>query len=131
MLVTAAGPQGVHIRLDASLYGEQVVYKCFYWYGRDFDVVIERTDRERSFAVEVGVRGQLLTDAAIEQLVSRIKRDLIDFKTRDIVSQETQTIRELLVAKAFAHFDETDQIPIGTIADLEGIEPWEPRDASA
>ena len=50
------------------------------------------------------------------------KRDLIDFKLRDIVTKETQTIRELITAKAFAYFD-LDDNPATEISDPVGFNP--------
>lgn len=47
---------------------------------------------------------------------------MIDFKLRDIVSKETKTIRELIIAKAFAYYEE-DQSPDTEISDPVGFNP--------
>jgi His-Xaa-Ser system protein HxsD len=117
------GPAGIELQLDSGLYTEAVVFKCFYWYGADYEVVINRAADGRSLSVVLSPRAGPLSGEHVDALVSRVRRDLIDFKTRDIVARETQGIRELLVAKAFAASDEFDQPPLGSIADLGGVGP--------
>lgn len=107
MIVDIATGSCVQLRLDAALYPEVVVFKCFYWYGGLFDVEIERGSLNQ-FVVTLQPRAGLLTEKEIGELQSRVKRDLIDFKTRHFVANETRTIRELLVAKAFASADDVD-----------------------
>lgn len=106
--------------IDARLYNEAVVYKCFYWYGKDFNTEIELKD---NLGYKVTLRP---LDGSIEvdwkELIDRIKRNLIDFKLRDIVATETKTIRELIVAKAFAHY-EMEEFPKTDISDPVGFDP--------
>jgi His-Xaa-Ser system protein HxsD len=116
MIVREASGSRLELVLDAALYTDAVVFKCFYWYGRDFDVVITHTTDMGGLLVSLTPRGSPLSPEATEAVVARVKRDLVDFKTRDIIARETQAIRELLVAKAFAHSDEYDQPALGTIA---------------
>jgi His-Xaa-Ser system protein HxsD len=131
MIVVEASENHLELRLNRELYPEAVVFKCFYWYGNDFDVTVDRVDGAGELTVVLSAHRPPLSGENLQQLISRIKRDLIDFKTRDIVARETQAIRELLVAKAFANSDEFDQPPLGSIADLGGVEPREPHHAVA
>lgn len=129
MMVMEASERHVELRIDPELYNEAVVFKCFYWYGNDFDVTIERAEDDGgSFAVLLAARGEALSGDQLQALISRVKRDLVDFKTRDIVARETQVIRELLVAKAFANADD-DEAPLGTIVEVGGAEPRRPHHA--
>ncbi len=123
MIVHEASERHLELRLRPDLYPEAVLYKCFYWYGQDYDVTIDRVEGEETFVVLLSARRLPLSGTDLAQLVSRVKRDLIDFRTRDIVARETQAIRELLVAKAFASSDELDEPPLGSVADLGGIQP--------
>ncbi|MFL5384724.1 MAG: His-Xaa-Ser system protein HxsD [Longimicrobiaceae bacterium] len=124
MMVHEASASHLELRLRPDLYSEAVVFKCFYWYGSEFDVTIDRADdAHRSLAVVLSARRPPLSGEDLERLISRVKRDLVDFKTRDIVARETQAIRELLVAKAFASSDELDEPLLGSITDLGGSEP--------
>jgi His-Xaa-Ser system protein HxsD len=117
------GPTRLEFLLDAAIYNEAVVFKCFYWYGAEYEVVIDRARNGQSLSVALSPRAGTITGDQAESLISRVRRDLVDFKTRDIVACETQSIRELLVAKAFAHADEFDEPPLGSVADLGGVEP--------
>jgi His-Xaa-Ser system protein HxsD len=86
--------------------------------------MIDRIDGvDHAFAVVLSARRPPLLGDDLTALISRVKRDLVDFRTRDIVARETQSIRELLVAKAFAPSDELDEPPLGSVADLGGVEP--------
>jgi len=60
-----------------------------------------------------------------DDILTTIKKDLIDFKTRDIVAKETANIRTLLIAKAFANNDEFDEVPFGDINDPIGFDAKE------
>ena len=101
-------PDGMSLLLDGLLYPEDAVFKCFYWYASEFDVSI---DRAPDAHLRVNLRWKSAPASAefVERLVVRIRRDLIDFKTRDIASKETKTVRDLLIAKAFAHGEEFDE----------------------
>ncbi|MBC7000608.1 His-Xaa-Ser system protein HxsD [Cytophaga sp. FL35] len=98
--------------MSKEVYTIDVVYKCFYWYSGKYSVTINEGLSTIEIDLELGEGIQ-----KVDGLIKRLKIDLIDFKTRDIVSKETVNIRELLVAKAFAHGDEFDESPPGEIAD--------------
>jgi His-Xaa-Ser system protein HxsD len=104
--------------IEKELYSKEVLHKCFYWYGADFNVEIAIHSAE---LYEVNLqRTNLLID--LQATVDKVKRDLIDFQLRDIVANETKTIRELLVAKAFANYG-VDNDPITNISDPVGFNP--------
>lgn len=106
--------------LEEVLYNESVLYKCFYWYGAEYDVSITK------FKEIYQIRLTSKTDMGInhDALEKKIRQDLIDFKLRDIVAKETKSIRELLTAKAFAHF-ETEENPVTAVSDPLGFNPNE------
>ena len=54
--------------------------------------------------------------------IEKIKQDLLDFKLRDIINKETRIIRELLIAKAFANYDDEED-PTTDISDPVGFSP--------
>lgn len=110
------------LRVDSSLYSEDVIFKCFYWYGDKFDVEISKVDGD-SMLVSLSIKDGSMSEDYLDALESKVKRDLVDFKTRDIVSRETKVVRELLIAKAFAHSDEFDHPPPGEVSDPLGFDP--------
>lgn len=110
----------LEFRLDQSHYSEGVVYKCFYWYLSKFHVSI--LSDPNNYIVRISSTKKDEFDE--EELIVRIKNDLIDFKLREIVNQETHNIRELITAKAFAQYDfninEENSFPI---SDPVGFDP--------
>ncbi|PZR23324.1 MAG: His-Xaa-Ser system protein HxsD [Flavobacterium psychrophilum] len=106
--------------LDKSIYSEEVIYKCFYWYGSDYTVNI--IDKKSHFGIMMSLKSG--EDLHLENLTGKIKQDLIDFKLRNIVTKETKNIRELIIAKAFAYYND-DSDPITEISDPLGFNPDE------
>lgn len=106
--------------LEKELYNEDVLYKCFYWYGGSFSVDIANHS-ERFFLVTLKSASDTQDWKAT---IDRIKKDLIDFKLRDIVTKETKTVRELIIAKAFAYYGLNDD-PTTEISDPVGFSPKE------
>ena len=118
MLVTHIDETSIQIKIASSLYSSEVIHKCFYWHAGKYSVEIS-TEAE-SFIVKLIDPKQ---EWDIQSVVSKIKTDLIDFKTREIISNETKNIREMLIAKAFAHNDEFEEQPSGNISDPVGFKP--------
>lgn len=108
----------LRLYIDRDIYDEVVLHKCFYWYGGNFSVDIDVND-PKVFVVRVKPLGD---NVDWQKTIEKIKRDLIDFKLRNIVTQETKEVRELLVAKAFAYFGLNDD-PLTTVTDPVGFDP--------
>ncbi|MFL9829736.1 His-Xaa-Ser system protein HxsD [Flavobacterium sp. ST-87] len=106
--------------LEDVLYEENVLYKCFYWYGGDYDVSI--TKEKDRYYIQLLSKSEMNIDH--DALEIKIRQDLIDFKLRDIVAKETKNIRELLTAKAFAHF-QNEENPVSEVSDPVGFNPNE------
>jgi len=106
--------------VDSRQYNEKVIYKCFYWYTNEYSVDIQ-IDTDPFY--KITLRSNKESDSVSwDHIIEKIKKDLIDFKLRDIVNQETQTIRELIVAKAFAYYD-LQETPQTNISDPVGFNP--------
>lgn len=114
-------PNGLKIILDKELYSIELLHKCFYWYSTHFSVEIN--SRDEKWAVVVLQRIKESTETW-DSTIQKVKRDVIDFKLRDIVTKETQNIRDLLIAKAFAYYEEDDN-PLSEISDPVGFHPNE------
>jgi len=108
--------------IDSSLYSNETLYKCFYWYGAQFIVSIENDQLSKSIHISLEQKSDIKEIIDANKTVEKIKNDLIDFKLRDIVLKETQNIRDLIVAKAFAFYQE-DADPVTEISDPVGFEP--------
>lgn len=107
------------LQIDSKIYNEAVVFKCFYWLCKDLEVDISL--QKDVYIVLISGKDSAL-HMNWDNLIEKIKQSLIDFKLRDIVNQETRTIRELIVAKAFAHFEIEEEIHTD-ISDGVGFDP--------
>ena len=121
MRLLFADDASVKFGISKDIYSLSVIHKCFYWFGDKH--VVDIDSEENLFIVHVVLKDGSFMLGDIERLFNRIKESLIDFKTREIVSAETKNIREVLIAKAFAHGDEFDEIPQGDISDPIGFNP--------
>lgn len=117
-MLTEISNKNLLIYLEKDLYSADVVYKCFYWYGDNFNIDIQSYSSTQ-FLVTVIPKNE---QEDLKSLIEKIQKDLIDFKLRDIVTKETKTIRELIIAKAFAYYG-IDDNPITNVSDPVGFEP--------
>lgn len=109
---------GLDVFTDKSIYNLDVLHKCFYWYGANYDVAFSDFNSQL-YKVELISKYDGLN---FDETASKIKRDLVDFKVRDAITKETQTIRELIVAKAFAYYDD-GTTPLTELSDPVGFDP--------
>lgn len=118
MLVTVENPTCLNVRVDKFMYGHDVVHKCFYWYAGRYGIDIVEESEEMIISL---VAKEPVLD--MDELIHGIQQDLIDFKTRSIITKETHHIREMLIAKAFAHGGELEGLPAGELSDPVGFDP--------
>ena len=116
MRVTKIDHTTFELRISNLLYNTAILHKCFYWYSDKFSIDI--TYQSEDFLISIT---NFPNNLEFDIVLSSIKKDLIDFKTRDIIANETANIRALLVAKAFAHEDEFDEMPPGSLEDPVGF----------
>jgi His-Xaa-Ser system protein HxsD len=119
-IVWKDGYIGISILLE--IYNMDVLHKCFYWYAEDFSVDIA-IENDNAAVVKLFPKTHKLDADLFHRIEDKIRTDLLDFKTRDIVTKETKNVRDLLIAKAFAHSDEFDAAPVGEISDPVGFDP--------
>lgn len=112
--------QGLELVLENAHYSDSMLHKCFYWYTRDYQVLIEPLDEGRSRVRLQPKEGAAFPAAILDQ----VHNDLLDFRLREMVAEETRTVRELLIAKAFAHYDTEQPLRTG-ISDPVGFHPLE------
>ena len=105
---------------DTSLYSKDSIFKCLYWYGDKFHTNVSFAD-SNTYRVSVKpVSTNHLSQQEQENLLLKIERDFVDFNLRDIVTKETQNVRDLLIAKAFSN-GEFDELPPGDVSDPVGF----------
>lgn len=118
MEINIIDESNLQIIVDGKIYSSDVIHKCFYWYSNKYSVVINA--KGNFFILDIT---ELTKEGNIRDLLPKIKNDLIDFKTREIISTETKNIRELLIVKAFAQDDQYDESPPGNVNDPIGFDP--------
>jgi His-Xaa-Ser system protein HxsD len=89
-------------RVDLNVFNEIVVTKVLYWLSEEF--IIYQQKENNILVIEI--KSKATTSINSDQLLLKLNQMLIDFKTRDIINQETKNIREILLIKAFANNDE-------------------------
>jgi His-Xaa-Ser system protein HxsD len=113
--------QGMMLTVDLRLVSKDAIYKCVYWYTKEYDVGISMPSENQINLILNKRSGEQLSDEEVAALHSQIQRDLIDYNLRDIVAKETANVRDLLIAKAFSH-GEFDEAPVGSVSDPVGFE---------
>lgn len=104
--------------LDFNLFSKDAVFKCAYWYLNHYSVDIKLIDTQ--FYKVVLQPKDKIDNLISEDKFVEIKNAFIDFNLRDIVSKETQNVRDLLTAKAFSN-GEFDEEPPGSYTDPVGF----------
>jgi His-Xaa-Ser system protein HxsD len=94
------------VEVDEQVFPLEIVLKASYWLTGEYEVDIQRNADRRLVVIRVRRAAAALSPDERVQLEAHLRRDLVDFRTRAVVESETRTLRELLVAKAFAHGDE-------------------------
>jgi His-Xaa-Ser system protein HxsD len=110
----------VIVYADTSLYSKDSIFKCLYWYG---DIYHTNVAIVNSNTYKISLKPMSEDPLSVEQLdrlLQKLERDLVDFNLRDIVTKETQNIRDLLIAKAFSS-GEYDELPPGELSDPVGF----------
>jgi His-Xaa-Ser system protein HxsD len=110
----------VEVRVANEHYSAATLHKCFYWYTRDYRVEITLLDKDQTQVLLTPKEAGQNIDFPLLQ--SQVHNDLLDFRLRELIAEETRTVRELLIAKAFAHY--APQQPLeASISDPVGFHP--------
>lgn len=109
--------QTLQFELDSNVYSRESIVKCLYWYSNDYSVEIKLKDN--IYCVRVSPLKEL-SEIELSVIKAKLNREFLDYNLRDIVKKETNTIRELIIAKAFSN-GELDEEPKGDLMDPLGI----------
>lgn len=94
----------IRCEIDTDIFNESVITKALYWLSDDYNLYQSKSTTGITIMLEK--HNGIFQDNDIKLLKSRLSQYLIDFKTRDIINQETKSIREILLIKAFANNDD-------------------------
>lgn len=109
--------QEIVFELDSDVYSKESIVKCLYWYSNDFTIDIKLNDKIYNVSLKPLIE---LQEIELSEVTKKLNREFIDYNLRDIVKKETNTIRELIIAKAFSN-GEFDEEPKGDLMDPLGI----------
>lgn len=95
----------IQLVIDSTIFNETVITKTLYWIQSDYLVFWNSlSDNFKNIVLEKKVG--LIDEKEFLKLKNQLNQNLIDFKTRDIINQETKNIRDILYIKAFANGDD-------------------------
>lgn len=92
----------IQLTIDVTVFNNTVITKTLYWIQSDYFVFWNSlSDNIENITLEK--KGGLISDVEFQKLRNHLNQNLIDFKTRDVINQETKNIRDILYIKAFAN----------------------------
>lgn len=110
----ASGPRlVVAIELDHTLFSPEVVLKTCYWFSKDFAFEISAQEGASILVSLTPKDASVLTESVRADFVEMAT----DFTLRERIEARTSSIRELLLAKAFAEAGVLEDSPEGVFGD--------------
>jgi len=99
----------ITLLVDEAIYGRIAVLKSCYWFTDRCFIFIYRHD-EKHLAIRLAAKSNSL---GLDAVVGEFENALLDHQLRFEIARETATLRELIVAKAFAEGDVLEDPPVG------------------
>lgn len=110
--VAAFDGQVVSVRAPKAIYTESSVLKATYWVLGEYAAFVGETETDFIIQVIVPHRTSLTSETrsplSVAQLVSQ---HLVDARLRDVVVEQTRSIRDMIVARALASVGTLDSPP--------------------
>lgn len=113
----------IELKVSDKVFSKEIILKALYWYAQKFTVDIDYDEVDNNYIIKL--KANESGDIKLEDLhlyENKLKRDLIDYSLRQQVLEETKSVRDLLLAKAFSN-GEYDDGPIGDVSDPVGFNP--------
>ena|SRR5579872_6145145 len=108
--------------VESNLYSKEAVFKCLYWFGDKFYTGVSFADSNTYRISLRPLSAANINPDEFQLYLQKLERDLVDYQLRDTIANDTQNIRDLLVAKAFSN-GEFDETPPGDVSDPLGFNP--------
>ncbi len=96
----------ITLLVDEAIYGRTAVR---YWFTERCFIFIYRHD-DKHLAIRLAAKSNSL---GLDAVVGEFENALLDHQLRFEIARETATLRELIVAKAFAEGDVLEDPPVG------------------
>jgi His-Xaa-Ser system protein HxsD len=89
--------------LDTKIYSLDSVMKCLYWLQEQWDHDVTLNDDK--ILVSLSHREHVESRSVLEAMAVEVSKSFLDFSLKDRVFSQTATVRELILAKAFANYE--------------------------
>ena len=99
----------ITLLVDETIYNRTALLKTCYWFTNRCYIFIYRQD-ERHLGVRLAGKSG---DGGLDAIVGEFENALLDHQLRFEIASETATLRELIVAKAFAEGNALEDPPVG------------------
>lgn len=108
--------------VDSRQFSREAVLRAAYWFSNELYVEVPVSNSEHSFEVVLRSKCSRPTlenpsPTALDELVSEFRNALIESELRIQVQRETSSVRELILAKAFAEAGVLESSPPGSFSD--------------
>src|SRR2546428_11106641 len=100
--------------VDESIYDRVATLRACYWFTDRCYVFVSRAEPGH---LAISIRAKA-SDARLTALAGEFANALLDHQVRRDIERETRSVRELIVAKAFAEGNFLDDPPVGDDRDL-------------
>jgi His-Xaa-Ser system protein HxsD len=112
------------IPLSKGIYSKFSILRVCYWFSGDLSFQLAETEDEFLLIVKPLLTRPTLeqpTVRVVEEWIPQILNRLIDEELRVEVQRETASVRELVIAKAFAEAGVLEDSPPGTFEDNNDV----------
>lgn len=91
--------------IDTSIFSENIITKVLYWYAESF-IIYWNKKSNNIYEITLKLKPHTKESYTFGYITCKFNQDLIDYKNRDLITQETKDIRNVLYVKAFANNDD-------------------------
>lgn len=99
----------ITLLVDETIYSRSALLKTCYWFTNRCYIFIYRND-EQHLSVRMASKPG---NGGLDSIVGEFENALLDHQLRFEIASETATLRELIVAKAFAEGNALEDPPVG------------------
>lgn len=99
--------------INASISNERVLTKALYWYTESF-IIYWNENKDNLFEITLELKPSANKIYTFEYVTHKFNQDLIDYKNRDLITNETKDIRNILYVKAFANNDDFEDFNLAS-----------------
>ena len=99
--------------INASIFNKRVLTKALYWYAESF-IIYWNKNKDNLFEITLELKPSANKIYTFEYVTHKFNQDLIDYKNRDLITNETKDIRNILYVKAFANNDDFEDFNLAS-----------------